>query len=493
MDSKLNGTGISKSTKREEYHFLNTMNHFWHNVWIGFKKYCVIILLFSVVVTSTVYLYCQLSYTPRYESSITFHAKPLITNKSSKFENVFKYNNNFIMGSQLSLTFPHIFQSGILREIVQSELGTNIDARISARSVADTNYFTITVNSNTPENAKNIADCLMKNYPKVSETVLGDVGTEIKIPSKLPTAPCNTNDYQVSTLCAFAMSIVLGVLFLCIYAISRKTVCSKDDVKYVLNQPYVCEIPLINENNTSTNRFKSIIKSKSFTESMRTLKSRILGTITENNYKTLGIVSTTNNEGKTTIAAGLAKILSSNTESTILVTFDYAVVPHMKGVFKRKDTSTIIFMKKAAVDKVSAPVSGTKKLFNNVDLLILPSKIISDKKKTAEIFDALKENYTYVIIDIVPGDSHSESLSLINFCDAYMPVIRCDYVPTNKIKNTLNYFSYGKARKLGIILNGVSSTYISYGRYSNYGKYQKYAYGYNYYSYGKYGEDSPNS
>lgn len=467
------------------------MRHFWHNIWIGFKKYCVLILLFSMVVTSTVYLYCELSYTPRYESSITFLAKPLISNKSSKLNNTFKYNNNIILGSQLSLTFPHIFQSGILREIVQSELGTDIDAQINARSVADTNYFKITVNSDTPENAKNIADCLMKNYPKVSEAVLGDVGTEIKIPSKLPTAPCNRNDYLVSTLCAFAMSIVLCIFFLCIYAINRKTVCSKDDVKYVLNQPYVCEIPFVKEKNTSTNRFKSIIKSKSFTESMRTLKSRILGTITDNNYKTIGIVSTTNNEGKTTTAAGLAKILSSKTESTILVTFDYAVVPHMEGVFKRKDTSTIILMKKDATDKASAPVVGTKKLFDNVDLLVLPSKIISDKKKTAEIFDTLRENYTYVIIDIVPGDSHSESLSLINFCDAYIPVIRCDCVPTNKIKNTLNYFSYSKAHNLGVILNGVSSTYISYGRYSNYGKYRKYAYGYNYYSYGKYGEDSP--
>lgn len=491
-DSQLNRASISKSTKREEYHFLNTMHHFWHNVWIGFKKYCVAILLFSIVVTSAVYLYCKSSYTPRYESSITFLAKPLISSTSSDYKNVFKYNNNIIMDSQLSVTFPHIFHSGILREIVQSELGTEIDAQINARSVAGTNYFTVTVNSNTPENAKNIADCLMKNYPKVSEAVLGDVGTEIKIPSKLPTAPCNRNDYKVSTLCAFAMSMVLCVFFLCIYSINRKTVCSKDDVKYVLNQPYICEIPLVKEKSNSKNRFKSIIKNKSFTESMRTIKSRILGTLTDNKYKTIGIVSTTNDEGKTTTAAGLAKILSSKTESTILVTFDHATVPHMEGVLKRKDISTIFLMKKGAADKVSAPVAGTKKLFNNVDLLVLPSKIVSDKKTTSDIFETLKQNYAYVIIDIVPGDSHSESLSLINYCDAYIPVIRCDCVPTYKIKNTLNYFSYSKARNLGVILNGVSSTYISYGRYSNYGKYRKYAYGYNYYSYGKYGEDSLN-
>lgn len=489
-DSRLNGTGVINSTKREEYIFSNSMRHFCHNIWVGFKKYCVMILIFSMVVTSTVCVYSKFSYTPRYESSITFLAKPLISNKSTKISDIYKYNNNIIMGSQLSLTFPYIFESGILREIVQTELGTDIDARIDARSVANTNYFKITVNSDTPENAKTIADCLMRNYPKVSEAILGDIRTEIKIPSKLPTAPCNANDYLISTAYALVLSIVLCAFLLCLYAVNRKTICSKDNIKYVLNQPYICEIPLVKEKKNSANRLKSLIKSKSFTESMRILKNRTLGTISDNNYKTIGIVSTTNNEGKTTIAAGFAKTLSSNTESTILVTFDGVGLAHAERAFNRKDTPAAVLMKKDVTHKASAPVAGTKKLFDNVDILVLPSKIVSDKKKTEEIFKTLKDNYTYLIIDIVPGDSHSESVSLINFCDAYIPVIRCDYVPTNKIKNTLDYFSYSRARNLGVVLNAVSGTYNSYGRYSNYGKYRKYADGYNYYSYGKYGKDA---
>lgn len=460
------------------------MRNFRHNVWLGLKKYFIFIIVFIVVVTSSVFVYGELTYTPRYESSITFLAKPLISNKSDKISEVFQYNNNIIMGSQLSLTFPHIFQTGILKEIVESELGAGIDAIITAWSIANTNYFKVTVNSDTPQNAKNVADALMKNYPKLSEAVLGDVKTEIKIPSKLPTTPCNTNDNLTTTFYAFAMAVVLSAFFLCIYAVNRKTICSKDDIKYVLNQPYICEIPLVKEKNKSTNKFKSIIRSKSFTESLRVLKNRIFATISDNNFKIIGVVSTTNNEGKTTVAAGLAKILSSKTESTVLVTFDYAT-SSTEGV-KRKNTPTIVLMKKIATYKAVAPIVGTKKLFNNVDLLVLPVKTISDKNKMAETLAILKENYAYAIIDIVPGDSHSESVSLINYCDAYIPVVRCDCVPTSKIKNSLDYFSYAKARNLGVVLNGVTSTYTSYGRYNNYGKYRKYAYGYNYYSYGKY-------
>lgn len=491
-ESQLNKTRRGYSTVREEFDFSNSMRNFMHNYWLGFKKYCILIFAFVILVTSAVFLYSKLSYTPRYEASVTFLAKPLFSNTSNKIDDIFRYNNNIIMGSQLSVTFPHIFQSGILKEIVQSELGTDFDAEITARSIANTNYFKITVNSDTPENAKMIADSLMENYPKVSEAVLGEIRTEIKIPSKLPTAPCNQNDSFNLTLYAFAISVILCLFCLCVYVVSRKTVCSKDDIKYVLNQPYLCEVPLVKEKSKSTNRFKSIVRSKSFVESMRTLKNRILSTVTENNYQTIGIVSTTNGEGKTTIGAGLARVLSSRTESTIFVTFDYAVASHIDGFLKRKETSTVILMKNEAAEKASAPIEGTQKLFSNVDLLVLSPKIISNKKKTAKLFETLKENYSYVIIDIVPGDSHSESVSLINYCDAYIPVIRCDCISTNKIKNAFNYFSYSKARNLGVVLNGVSSAYISYGRYSNYGKYRKYSYGYNYnyYSYGNYGDNS---
>ncbi len=492
LDSQSNRTDAPDSTKREERVFMDTMRNFWHNVLTGFKKFFIWMLIFSIIVPTAVYFYNERSYTPRYESSVTFLAKPLISNTSTKMSDIFYYNNNVIMGSQLSVTFPYIFESGILKEIVQSEIGTAIDAKITARSVANTNYFKITVNSDTPENAKKVADSLMKNFSKVSEIVLGEIRTEIKIPSQLPTAPCNTNDKWFSTLYAFATVIVLCIFFLCIYAMCRKTVCSKEDIKYDLNQPYICEIPLAKEKRKSENKFISIIKSKSFNEALRTMKSRILGQMMDNRYKTIGVVSTTNNEGKTTVAAGLARVLADKTEPTILVTFDSAIASHTKRALKRKRTTAVYCLEEYATEMMSAPVSGTKKLFKNVDLLVLPVSVISDKQHTAEIFKTLAENYAYVIIDIVPGYSHSESVAFIDFCDAYIPVIRCDYVPINKIKNTLQYFSFSRARNLGVVLNGVSSTYISYGRYSNYGKYRKYAYGYNYYSYGRYEEDPKN-
>ena len=144
-------------------------------------------------------------------------------------------------------------------------------------------------------------------------------------------------------------------------------------------------------------------------------------------------------------------------------------------------------------DKQDAVIPGVKRLFTNVDLLLLDPKIIYQKGELKSIIDELKGKYSYVIMDIVPGSSHSEAVKFADLCDAYISVVRCDYISSDKIKAALNFFSYSRSHNLGSVLNEVSSAYISYGRYTSYGKYSKYGYSYYYrnYGYGQYGNETP--
>lgn len=486
----------STSTQREELEYSSYMRYFLHNFIKSLKKYFVWVILISVVVAAVVYAVNKLNYKPRYESSVTFLAMPVLSTSSNNQNDVYRVSSSLILGSQLSSTFPHIFESGVLKEIIQNELGGPIDATIKASSAAGTNFFKITVNSNTPENAKNIADLLMKNYPKVSENVIGVIKTEIKIPAKLPTRPSNSSDNTTKAALAFGLSAVIGVVIIGIFAANRKTVCNKEDVKYTLNQPYICEVPLVNDKKKYANRFKAVIRSKSFVEAIRTLKNRTLSTITENQYQTIGVVSTSDMEGKTTIGAGFARIMSDRTNPVVFVTFDRENALDYVKTKKNKafEKTTMSLMMSITSEKPSPAVEGIRKLFTNVDILVLPPEIIRDKDRLDDIFTVLKENYKYVIVDIVPGEGHSEAVTFANICDAYISVIRCDFASVKKIRNTLNYFSYSQAHNLGVVLNGVSGLYVAYGRYNGYDKYRKYSYGYNYnyYAYGQYGAD-PNS
>ena len=484
----------SKPTVRhDEFDFSNFIRHYI----VAFKRFFSLVLIISVAIAGAVFAYCKMSYVPRYKCTITFLATPLSPIGTSENTSMFRYSNVEGLGMQLSVSFPSIFHSGILRDIVSNELGGEIDGEITATASPATNYFELAVTSGSPESAKNIADSLLKNYPRIAENVLGDIKAEVKIPAKLPTSPYNRNDYIKWVLMSFLGSFAVGLVLICIYVVRRKTICSKSDIKVVLNQNHLCEIPLIKGKNTREHeKFKSIIRSKSFTEAMRTLKNRTLAVINDSNYHTIGFVSTSDNEGKTCVGAGFAKVLSSVNDQVIFITFDSNKQPDSehskKGRIKSKKPSTIEVIKGMSFDKQGTVLPDIKRLFTNVDLLILDPDIIHEKNKLNDMLTTLRTVYSYIVVDIVAGSSHSESVKFADLCDAYISVIRCDYISSDKIKATLDYFSYSRSHNLGAVLNEITSAYISYGRYSGYGKYSKYGYSYEYrnYAYGQYGTEA---
>lgn len=482
----------TSSVRRDEFDFMNFLRHYG----VALKRFLVFILIAAITVSAGTYLYFKATYTPKYKCSVTFLATPLTPVGSEGGTQVFRYTNLEGLGAHLADSFPSIFKSGILRDIVSDDLGGPINGEISTVSSQATNYFELTVISDSPESAKNIADSLLRNYPRVAENVLGDIKAEVKIPARLPTAPYNKNDYKKWMLMTFLGTIVAGLILTAIYVVRRKTICSKNDVKFILNQNYLCEIPLIRGKiSKDREKFKTVIRSKSFTEAMRTLKNRTLATLNEKNYRTIGFVSTSDNEGKTCVGAGFAKILASATEQVIFVTFDSsssASQKHKKRSFFGKNASTVEVLKSLSLDKPDAAVPNVRRLFTNVDLLLLDPKIINEKDELKNIIEQLNKAYSFVVLDIVAGSSHSESVKFADLCDAYISVIRCDYISSDKIRSTLNYFSYSRAKNLGAVLNEVTSAYISYGRYTGYGKYSKYGYSYYYrnYGYGQYGAET---
>lgn len=484
-----------KSTGRDEFDFFNFLRHYG----VAFKRFFSLLLISSLIITAGVFAFCKLSYVPQYKCSVTFLATPLTPVNNQTETPIYHYQNTEGLGSQLAVSFPQIFETGVLKDIVCNELGVkSLDGEIKATSSPATNYFELTVISGSPESAKNIADSLLRNYPRVVENVLGDIRADVKIPAKMPTSPYNKNAYLTWVFMAFFGTFAAGMILICVYVVRRKTICSKNDVKVILNQNYLCEIPLVSGKNTREHeKFKTVIRSKSFIESMRTLKNRTLAIINDAGYRTIGFVSTSDNEGKTCVGAGFAKVLSGVNEPVVFVTFEENA-PSQSGKAKsrsRRKPSTVDVIKNMSFDKQNAVLPNIRKLFTNVDVLILDVKIIQNKDKLRDIIEQLKSSYSFVIMDIVAGSMHSEAVKFADMCDAYISVVRCDYISSDKIKSTLNYFSYSTSHNLGSVLNEVSSAYISYGRYTSYGKYSKYGYSYYYrnYGYGQYGNETPDN
>lgn len=114
------------------------------------------------------------------------------------------------------------------------------------------------------------------------------------------------------------------------------------------------------------------------------------------------------------------------------------------------------------------------------------------------IFDILRKEYDYIIIDTAPVGLVTDTLQIGRVADVTVYVCRADYTPRSSFDLINSLAADKKLPEMSIVLNGIDMSkkkygyYYGYGRYGKYGRYGRYGnkkYGYSggYGSYGSYG------
>ena len=80
----------------------------------------------------------------------------------------------------MGLIFPYILTSGALSDVISADLGMNsVPGSINVSSIKGTNLLTITVRSWNAQYAYDVLQSVLKNYPSVSQYVVGQ--TELTV------------------------------------------------------------------------------------------------------------------------------------------------------------------------------------------------------------------------------------------------------------------------------------------------------------------------
>ena len=115
-----------------------------------FKRFWFVILLFAAVIGAVFSIMTVRSFTPMYESQALFSV-----NSGYTADDIFTasyYDNE--AAQQLAAAFPNMLKTDIMRELIMENIGkSSINGSISPSAVADTNMFTLTVRSSSPEDA----------------------------------------------------------------------------------------------------------------------------------------------------------------------------------------------------------------------------------------------------------------------------------------------------------------------------------------------------
>lgn len=192
--------------------------------------------------------------------------------------------------------------------------------------------------------------------------------------------------------------------------------------------------------------------------------------------RTILIISSVPNEGKSHVTVYLWKMLAEAGFKTVLVDCDLRKSVMKKNLKFRCDEEyqgLDYYLSGLAEyeDVVHHTNIENGDIVPTTNLLQNPSSLLEDAR-LGELFRALEGNYDYVIVDSPPMVSVSDGILIAQHCDGAILIVRSGETPRSLIRQSMNQLKQTDCRLLGTVLNGVATGNRAYGRY--YGYYSKY-------------------
>lgn len=220
-----------------------------------------------------------------------------------------------------------------------------------------------------------------------------------------------------------------------------------------------------------------------FTEAIRSIKLAVdLNGLVKTN-RVIGFTSSLPNEGKSTVAAALAQLMSQTNTRTILIDCDLrnpsisrSLAPKAKigllDVISGKVSLEEAIWKDPSTNLEFLPVAAKNRLAHSNEILSsLPVK---------KIFDQLRERYDYVIVDFPPIAPIVDVRATAHLIDSFIFVVEWGNTNIEVVRHALGHAQNVYENMLGVVLNKVDRNV--FGRYAG----QHEGYYYNKY-YGRYG------
>lgn len=415
-----------------------------------------------------------LTYTPMYRCEVTF----TIQVSSSGSGTGYNYYNKTV-AEQLGKTFPYLINSDYMYSRLKKELGVGyINGSISAETVENTNLFTMRVVSNSASDAMAILQAAINVYPEVADYVIGSTSMNLLTEPTEPTAPYNGINAASELIKGVLMGFAAGVAVLLVCAMLRNTVRESEDIRNKLNQSCLATLPRVTfkkRTNGMADNSVTILNPRvpsAFQESIRGLRLKLLRKMEGEGCRAILVTSTMPGEGKTTVSTNLALALSKNGAQVILIDMDLRRPSVKKALGVTTPSNGLVELRERKVASLGAclnRIEGTTLTLLAGDIPRKSTRPIS-ARWMKNLIDTLRSQADYIIVDTPPTGLLADSANIANAVDCAVYVIGAGGVETPQILDGLQTLSESGVGVIGCVLNGVQTSYGSYG--------SKYGYGY---------------
>ena len=293
-------------------------------------------------------------------------------------------------------------------------------------------------------------------------------------------------------LIALATGLAIPSLIFFLIYFFRYRIEGHEDVVKLTDLPIIADVAVANE---SAKAKADIVvhenQNNQMEEVFRAMRTNLQFMMKEND-KVIMFTSTTSGEGKTFNAANLAVSFALLHKKVILVGLDIRK-PRLAEQFDIDDEvhgiTPILTHDHPTVEDVRAQILPSG-VHDDLDLLLAgpippnPTEIVS-RQSLDEIFQILRDEYDYIIVDTAPVGLVSDTLQIGRVCDVTVYMCRADFTPKTSFELINGLSADKKLPNMAIVINGIDMSKKKYGYYYGYGRYGKYS---RYGSYGRYGK-----
>ncbi|WP_051604519.1 GumC family protein [Flavobacterium sasangense] len=291
----------------------------------------------------------------------------------------------------------------------------------------------------------------------------------------IDTAIASKNPVSPKRQIIFLGSLLLGLLIpfsiLYIRRLLDTKVKSRLDIEQATTMPIIGVVPKSDSNDV----ILSNTSRTSTAESLRIVRTNLeflLNEVPEGLAKTIFITSTFPKEGKTFISVNLASTIALSDKKVLLLGLD----------IRNPKIDDYLSVPKVGVTNYLASNEGENladfitKVAGFSNLFVMPAGVVPPNpaellmgKKVPELFEQLKQDFDYIIVDTAPVSLVTDTLLISKYADAFVYVARANYLDKRMLSLPERLYQEKKLPNMSILINDTDST-------KGYG----YGYGYGY-------------
>lgn len=276
-------------------------------------------VIVGVATALLAFVFANVTYTPQYTSTTTFVV-------SAKSSSIGPYADSTQV-EKLTETFNAVMNSQILKKMVCEELDMDsFNGTVSISSVENTNLMTVGVTAGSPNDAFRMLNSLIDNYSEVGEDVFGEVVIETFEEPSFPGGPNSVVHGKRMMAYGFAGGFALVMALVAIQSYLRSTVKNRAEIPELLDTTEIAT--LYHEKKYRNLRDMMLRKKKKllitepavgfgYSETIKKIRTKVLYQMRKKDVKVVGIASTLEGEGKTTVAINLAESMAQRYENVL--------------------------------------------------------------------------------------------------------------------------------------------------------------------------------